>query len=274
VLTLHSTFRIGLLAWLAQIPLRIAPASKIAQIFYNERVIQRRSRSRQPEHAYNTDLGRHLIRLAGKTDFPEPTPPFLQFPSDEISQLRRAFAEGNRFDAEKPIVFIHAGHGGSANNLSLKQYAALAGQLRSTHGHHVVLTAGPSEESAVRKLSDLLKNTTHTVYVSREGLAQFARHIAFADVFVSGSTGPLHIAGALDVPTAAFYTRRRSATALRWQTLNSESRRLAFSPPDDAEVEDMSRVDIDAAAEKINRTYLADARNAVGGEPGFPPARE
>ncbi|MCK5667388.1 MAG: hypothetical protein KAI17_28065, partial [Thiotrichaceae bacterium] len=53
---------------------------------------------------------------------------------------------------------------------------------------------------------------------------------AISDLFISGSTGPLHIAGALNIPTVAFYSARRSATALRWQTLNQGNRRLAFMP--------------------------------------------
>ena len=56
VLTLFSTTRIGLACWLSRIPVRIAPATKLAQIFYNRRVTQRRSRSEMPEYAYNNDL--------------------------------------------------------------------------------------------------------------------------------------------------------------------------------------------------------------------------
>ncbi|WP_455219547.1 glycosyltransferase family 9 protein, partial [Kaarinaea lacus] len=101
-----------------------------------------------------------------------------------------------------------------------------------------------------------LGDTTHAVYQSTEGLKRFAQHIQFADVFVSGSTGPLHIAGALNTPTAAFYPRRRSATSLRWQTLNSEDKRLAFSPPDSADEHDMCAIDITHAASEISSNFL------------------
>jgi ADP-heptose:LPS heptosyltransferase len=87
-------------------------------------------------------------------------------------------------------------------------------------------------------------------------LRDFARHIQFADLFISGSTGPLHIAGALDCPTAAFYPTRRSATSLRWQTLNSEGRRLAFSPPPGEAESEMQQTDLTAAAEAISKAFL------------------
>lgn len=43
IITLYSTTRIGFLAFLAKIKYRLAPATKIAQIFYNHRLIQRLS---------------------------------------------------------------------------------------------------------------------------------------------------------------------------------------------------------------------------------------
>jgi len=82
------------------------------------------------------------------------------------------------------------------------------------------------------------------------------QHISLAALFISGSTGPLHIAGALNRPTAGFYPNRRSATPLRWQTLSSDDRRLAFSPPSIAEAEDMASIDIDAAVNAISQLLL------------------
>ena len=55
-MTLFSNFRLGLLVYMAGIPERIAPATKIAQIFYNRRVLQRRSQSLKHEADYNLDL--------------------------------------------------------------------------------------------------------------------------------------------------------------------------------------------------------------------------
>ncbi|MEH6814663.1 MAG: glycosyltransferase family 9 protein, partial [Motiliproteus sp.] len=76
--------------------------------------------------------------------------------------------------------------------------------------------------------------------------------LALADLFIAGSTGTLHIAGALDRPTVGFYPNRRSATPLRWRTLNSEGRYLAVTPPDEVE-QDMSQVDLTAAAARIQQ---------------------
>ena len=256
VITLFSTTRTGLAVLLAGIKYRLAPATKIAQLFYNHRLRQRRSRSDKPEYVYNLDLIKTYLSHQGILNISEPAPPFLSFDKSLTNQLQDQFCQKFSIDKNKKLIFIHAGSGGSANNLSLEQYAILAAMLDPVNEHALVLTAGPGEEDKITALSKLMHNIPHVVYHSRQGLGNFAKHIAFADLFISGSTGPLHIAGALNVPTAAFYTRRRSATSLRWQTLNTPDRRLAFTPPETADETDMSQIDIQAAANEIRNKFL------------------
>lgn len=250
-LTLYSTTRIGFLLARCHIPIRIAPATKLAQIFYNHRVRQRRSQSRKPEYQYNLDLARALLTLVGTNCDVEPTPPYLYFDPGESEQLKQRFCQEHHIAHGVRLVFVHPGSGGSANNLKPGQYAELARGLARDKQNFIVLSAGPGEYDMARALSTELSGIGHCVYESTEGLTQFARHIHFADVFISGSTGPLHLAGALDRPTVGFYTNRQSATSLRWQTLSRADRRLAFSPPDSAAPEDMSTVKINVALAEI-----------------------
>ena len=256
VITLFSTTRIGLAAFSAGIPYRLAPATKLAQLFYNHRLPQRRSRSEKPEYAYNLDLVRYYLQAHACTITEDPQAPFLSFEQQEIDDLKRGFCVANQFDSTRPIIFIHPGSGGSANNLSLTQYANLATRLSAGNAVNIVISAGPGELQQTQQLAALVDEKQCAIYHSTEGLKRFAQHILFADVFISGSTGPLHIAGALNTPTVAFYPRRQSATALRWQTLNTPEKRLAFSPPPDAEEGDMSRIDIKEVAGKIEAAYL------------------
>lgn len=255
--TLFSTTRIGFELFVARVPYRLAPATKAAQVFYNHRLTQRRSRSEKPEFEYNTDLIKKLLEDFA-VDVQPATPPYLQFPTPVVDGLRNAFCRDHQLDPEHLLIFIHPGSGGSANNLSVEQYALLAQQLAPNANFSVVITAGPNELSIAQDLTSRLPTIPHAVYHSTEGLAAFSQHIQFADLFISSSTGPLHIAGALDVPTAGFYTRRRSATSLRWQTLNSSDKRLAFSPPEEAGETDMSAIDISAAAETIQEKFFSD----------------
>jgi ADP-heptose:LPS heptosyltransferase len=255
VITLFSRFDTGLAVRLAGIPQRYAPATKLAQVFYDHRIPQRRSRSEKPEYEYNLDLVRAYLADQGISKPKPVAAPYLAFPPAELKKLKQAFLKEYGIAATKQLVFVHAGHGGSANNLSLGQYGHLIRDLASPRKRHFVLTAGPGEAEQAKRLGHLVDGP-HTVFVSKQGLVDFAKHLAFADIFISGSTGPLHLAATLDRPTAAFYPRRRSSTALRWQTVNGEDKRLAFMPPETAEESDMGSIDVSAAAASITKELL------------------
>jgi len=257
LLTLFSTPRIGWLGWRAGIPLRLAPATKWAQLFYNRRVVQRRSRSEKPEYCYNVDLAQSLLVELGLAPAAAPEPPFWPLPEGERLAQRRRLAEELGLDPARPWVFLHGGSGGSAVNLSPERYARLVQEVGARlPGERVaqwVLTAGPGEEATAAAIQAPLLGAGIEAHhlPPRAGLDDFARSLAAADLFIAGSTGPLHIAGCLDIATAGFYPARRSATPLRWQTCNRAAHRLAFCPPADAGEQDMATIDISAAAEQI-----------------------
>jgi ADP-heptose:LPS heptosyltransferase len=256
VITLFSMTHIGIAVALAGIPYRLAPATKIAQLFYNHRLKQRRSLSEKPEYIYNRDLAECYLNDIGIKPTAYPGTPFLSFERSEIALLKENFYKQFNIDPDRKLVFIHPGSGGSANNLSVQQYADLAHSLVKREQWQLVISAGPGEIEQAEQLAELTNDLSPVVYTSTEGLKSFSQHLAFADLFISGSTGPLHIAGALDRATAAFYPNRRSSTPLRWQTLSADHHRLEFSPPPGAGESDMQSIDIKSVAEEISNKLL------------------
>ena len=255
IITLYSTTRVGIFSFFSGTKYRLAPATKLAQIFYNHKLVQRRSKSLKPEYEYNLDLAIKFLSDNGISASTKPQPPFLHFDDEDINLIKSDFYKKYNIDADNKLIFVHPGTGGSATNLTLKQYADLIKAL-AKKVYTFVITAGPDEIEHAKKLSSKVKNIPHIVYHSTEGLVNFSKLIQCCDLFISASTGPLHIAGALDRPTAAFYQRRRSATSLRWQTLNSENRRLAFMPPETAGESDLQAIDVAQAAKVIKAAYF------------------
>lgn len=272
LLTLFSTPRIGWLGWRAGIPLRLAPATKWAQLFYNRRIAQRRSRSEKPEYVYNLELAEDLLGELGHPLPPRPTPPFWPLPDGTRDAQRARLAGELGLDDGRLWLFVHPGSGGSAVNLSPDQYGELILEVESrletasAPRPTWLLTAGPGEEASADELCDLLvaEGLYATRLPPRQGLDDFALSLAAADLFIAGSTGPLHIAGCLDRPTAGFYPARRSATPLRWQTCNARAHRLAFSPPDGADETDMASIDLVQAARMISE-FLHPRKAATSG---------
>lgn len=249
-MALFSRFDVALGLLLAGIPLRAAPATKLAQVFYTDRLKQHRSQSIKPEWLYNLELTEFFLARLGVSRPVRAAGPYLSFPVDEVTAARQRLVAQLQIDASRPWVFVHPGHGGSSPTLPADLFARIGRDLTAA-GAVVILSQGPADVVAVDALSAALGATPHVRYRSEAGLDAYARDLATADLFVSGSTGPLHIAGALDVPSVAFYPHRRSASAIRWQTLNAEDRRLAFMPPSQAAENDYAAIDMDAATAQI-----------------------
>lgn len=262
-IALFSTGRVAAALALAGIPYRLAPATKPAQWLFTHRVAQRRSRSRKPEFEYNLDLVRAFLSHQGV----QPVaggPPYLRFGAGEIRARREAYCRAEQLDPAHRLVFVHPGSGGSAPSVSPLRLAQLAAGLRARSGVAIIVTAGPAERALADDLAALLAERSSTVRVlhSREGLIEFAKTVAFADLLIGASTGPLHLAGALDRPTAGFYPRTTAGSSLRWRTLNREALRLAFEPPPDAAVAELDAIDMTAAAAVINERLLAEEAGA------------
>lgn len=256
-LCLFSTPRIAWQAFKGRIPLRVAPATQWQQILFNKTLKQRRSQSIKPEFEYNLDLTRFFIEQlsnsAGRGVELEVTPPYWPLTLEEKSEQREfIYQELNlsnlEIAQEDKLYFVHSGSGGSANNLSLEQYAELIICLDKNNndaggGVAWIITAGPDEVEQAQSLIDLLpKNIKVVLYESKKGLLSFAKSISAADLFIAGSTGPLHISGALNVPTIGFYPAKRSANPLRWQPCNDPAKHQAFAPQEGSV--DMSNINI------------------------------
>ncbi|MGR5211884.1 glycosyltransferase family 9 protein [Vibrio rotiferianus] len=253
-INLFSTTYNALLVWRAGIKYRLAPATKFAQLFYNHRIKQRRSQSAKPEFQYNLDLIRAFLNEQNIT-IVEPQAPYLTFETEILKEQKRKLSQQLDINTSLPWIMVHAGTGGSANNLSLEQYSDLIIGIESDF--QLIVTAGPGEEEKAFQLLELIKSKGKqgVVYSKNDGLTDFTRSIACARLFIAGSTGPLHIAATIDIPTVGFFPSKRSSTPLRWLPINSEGRHLAFCPPKGGGEEleaDMSRINVDTALEMLN----------------------
>lgn len=239
------------LTWQSGIKYRLAPATKLFQFLYNRRLTQRRSQSAKPEFEYNRDLARRFLQ-DHHIPLREPQPPYLTFAQSAVQNQQEKLRRTLGIGGDKKWLFVHSGSGGSANNLSPAQYAQLITGLLQAFDCYVILTAGPNESEKARALARAVNHPNVAVYDKNDGLVDFARSLACADLFIAGSTGPLHVSGALNIPTIGFYPSRRSALPLRWQPINRPDRHLAFCPPPEKQFQtDLTVINIARALETI-----------------------
>lgn len=225
-ITLFSNTRVALAQFLARIPIRIAPATKIAQILYTHRIKQRRSRVEMAEFEYNLELARVLFEDI-TLNFPKP---LLTF-SDE--QYVSFCAE---YHSTKPIVAFHPGFGGSSDaNWTLGEYIELVQLALEDKSIDVVMTFGPDEENLYEEAKNLLGESRVVLYRSVGSIVDFAALLSRFKLFVSTSTGTYHLASASGCETFTFFGDSKFASAARWKSIGEESRQQHFMIPLDTQ---------------------------------------
>lgn len=207
---LFSNFRVGLLTFLARIPKRIAPATKLAQIFYTDRIKQRRSRSVKHEADYNLEL----LSALGIDDHEKEVGLWFDESSEKSAYNYLKSKELLDASNEKRLIGLHPGCGDSAKNWKPERYAELADRLISDHGHSVILSGGPAERELLTEVTKVMKNKADLFMP--DNVLDFAALLSKLSVFVSSSTGPMHMAAAVKTPTVSLFCPIRVCTPIRW----------------------------------------------------------
>jgi len=227
-ITLFSNTRVAFAQFLALIPKRIAPATKIAQIFYNHRVAQRRSEVKMTEFQYNLELTKELFF---DIDL-EYRQPLLEL--DGSKDVYDVFCINNDIDKTKKIIAFHVGSGGSSDaNWNSVEYESLIRSILKQKKYQIVLTFGPDEKKLYEEMQIRLRDEDVVFYFSLDGLIYFAKLISNFKLFVSTSTGTYHLASLLGTPTMTFFGDSLFASASRWKSVGSEKLQTHFMLPQD-----------------------------------------
>ena len=201
------------LAKASKAKVKVGPLSKIKSFFiYNKGVFQKRSKSIKNEAEYNLDLVKKLD--------PKKFDDLFEL-NTEICYKERHRKAVEVFITEKkiklPILVINPFMGGSAKNISDKEYIELMRAiLDKIINIDVVLTCHISEENRGQRILDGIENERVFLYANGGNLLNLAAMIDRADVYFGGSTGPTHIAGSLKKPIVALYPNKKTQSPRRW----------------------------------------------------------
>lgn len=199
-------------AW-AGVPIRVGTAYRWYSLLYNRRVRIHRSACDRHEAEYNLDLARALGATRIVTT--------LRFPlAREHRDYAIRFLHRHRVAPRERLVAVHPGHRGSALNWSVRRYAEFVRQLTFLRGVRVLLTGGRDEAPLLRELLDRMapwpRGREPIAMAGECGLKELAALYERCAVFLSGSTGTLHLAAAVGTPVVALYCPIPTATPVRW----------------------------------------------------------
>jgi lipopolysaccharide heptosyltransferase I len=101
------------------------------------------------------------------------------------------------------LIGVNPGAGWSTKHWGVEKYAQLGDMLIKQLGQGVILTWGPGEQYLAEEIAKRMRETP--LIACPTSVLQLVELIKRCRLFIAGDTGPLHLAGALGVPTVALY---------------------------------------------------------------------
>ncbi len=195
-LSVHKSLRTALLLFLAGIPRRVGFRQSAGWFLYHLR--PRRA-------AAGHDVERSLSLLSAVEIAPPTANPALRV---EVSAQVRADVErifrASGISGDGMIFGVNPGSVWATKRWTPEGYAELIRRLRESYGGEVLLFGGPDDREVVDRILDL-SNHGGTSLVGKIGLRELAGAIERCRVFITNDSGPMHIAVARGVPTAAIF---------------------------------------------------------------------
>lgn len=186
----------ALIAFASRAPLRIGFSRRflkepMASLFYNWRI------SPSPDKRHVISINNSLVEALGVTvaDFHFP----FDAPSDDVSYIEEQLEKN---DLEKFVV-INPGGGWPTKLWPAEKYAELSERIYRELGLKSVVTIGKDEEWILNKMRSSGKNG-HLIFFPTT-IKQLIPLVKNAVCFISGDTGPLHIAAAVGTPIVGIY---------------------------------------------------------------------
>lgn len=211
------------LSWLtfrAGIRERVGTSFRWFSFLYNRRIPDHRKRGGLHEAILNV----RLLRGIG-IDPPATVLPRL-YPTSAHAEAAKRVSVRAGLQPGKPFVVLHPGSGGSARDWRIRNFVSLARELAS-RGLSVVVTGGEHEID----LADRVVRESGGRAVSVAGdlsLMELGAFVSKGALFISNSTGPLHIAAAVGTPVIGFFPPLESAGVGRWGPLGEHAE--TFTP--------------------------------------------
>ncbi len=219
-LMLMPTMRHAWMIFLAGIPRRISVGRKVYHALTFTRSL---SRHRYIPLRHESD---YCLDLARAMDAREPgNHPLIEVDEQEKLEARSVLDRQEGV----PVVGIHPGNGRNAPNWPAERYAALARSLQERHGAKIVITGSATEGQLAHTIKSALDGPALSL-AGRLSLDELIAVIGELDLLVSSSTGPMHLAGALGVPTVSIFCPLPARSPERWRPLGGMDRNVL--PPD------------------------------------------
>lgn len=227
-IALYNDRFVSQLAKASKSKIKIGPLSKLYSFFaFNKGVWQKRSKSIKNEAEYNLDLVRKADEKRYDEVFEINTKIYL---GEENIKAAETFFSTYNIVGETLVVnpFI----GGSAKNIKDEEYVSLLQRFRDENPErNVVIICHISEEERGVKMVDAIAREKVYLYANGGDLLNIAAIIDKGTIYLGASTGPTHIAGALQKRIVGIYPAKATQSTTRWGVFGND--KVKYLVPDE-----------------------------------------
>lgn len=221
VINVYPRLTLALSFFLAGIKIRVGTGYRWFSFFYNRKLFEHRKYALKHESEYNIDLLKTIAKEAKyNKNF------YFNYSKEEKQKLEEKLMNFNIGLSEKYII-LHPGSKGSAKDWPVEKFKLYAGSLLKEYGNiKIALTGIKEEENILNGIFDSIPDVLKNKAVVLCGLLNLKELMIFIDcslLFVSNSTGPIHIAGALNKNIIGFYPNKAPMTEKRWKPLSENA---------------------------------------------------
>ena len=166
-----------------------------------------------------------LLERIGITNIDRKNVSFNIHPSQKSEQKVEQLLEKFEISREKPTIIIHPGSGGSSIDLPISSFIELTRLLAQGLRYNILITGSEKEKSICEKfiVNENVKN-----FAGLFSLDELISLIGKSDMLIANSTGPIHIAAAMNKFVAGFYPKIKECAVERWGPYTDK--KLIFEP--------------------------------------------
>ena len=206
----YPTFKISLLLFLSGIKTRIGTGYRWYSFLFNKKIYEHRKNAEKHELEYNVNL----LKALGITEEISVNNVEFDLPidKDDLTTVKNKLKNLN-IGTEEKIIIIHPGSGGSSIDLPINKMIEITNRISKFNHVKIFITGSKSEIDLCEKLV-----TSERVFnlAGNLSLGELVALISLCNLFISNSTGPIHIAAALNKFTIGFYPKIKECSQKRW----------------------------------------------------------
>jgi ADP-heptose:LPS heptosyltransferase len=205
---LLSRYPLALATYLAQIKYTVGTGFRWYSFLFTHRQYDHRKYNLYHEAEYNLRL---LKKIGVNSNYNPDVYSYFNLPEALIDSIQKIITKEFK---DRPFIILHPGSGGSSIDWPLINFINLIKLLNECGKYEVGVTGVTAEKEFLAPLYQA--GVKFVDFVGALNLNELAVFLKNADLFISNSTGPLHLAAAMGTKVLGFYPNSPGVGPGRW----------------------------------------------------------